>query len=66
MSVRAYMDATSLVFTHKYFEQIYLATQGTTQNCTKMLRMLLLLYRLHIIASDQIKEDRNKKKSFFF
>ena len=28
--------------------------------------MLSLLYRLHIFASDQIKEERNKKKSFYF
>jgi len=28
--------------------------------------MLLLLYRLHIFASDQIKEERNKKKFLLF
>lgn len=45
-------------------DQIYFATLVTTQNFTKMLRKLLLFYRLHIFESDQIKEERNKKKSF--
>lgn len=46
-------------------DQIYFATLVTTQNFTKMLRKLLLFYRLHIFESDQIKEERNKKKKFF-
>ena len=38
-----------------YLGQSYLATLVTPQNCTKCLEILLLLYKLHILASDQKK-----------
>ena len=36
-----------------YWGQSYLATLVTPQNCTKCLEILLFLYNLHILASDQ-------------
>ena len=43
-----------------YLGQSYLTTLVTLQNCTKCLEILLLLYKLHILASNQ------KKFLFFF
>ena len=56
-----------MVFTHTYCEQIYLATGWLQRKIAqKCLEMLLFLYRLHIFASDQIKEEKNKKSFCFF
>ena len=38
-----------------YLGQSYLATLVMPQNCTKCLEILSLLYKLHILASDQKK-----------
>ena len=35
----------------------------TSQNCTTTIEVLLLLYNLHIFASDQIKEERNNNNN---
>ena len=46
-----------------YCKQIYLATLVTAQKC---LEMSFLLYKLHIVASDQIKEEKKQEKDFAF
>ena len=38
-----------------FLGQSYLATLVTPKNCTKYLEILILLYKLHILASDQKK-----------
>ena len=42
-----------------YRGQSYLAKLVMAQNCTKCLEILLLLYDLHIFASEQIKAENN-------
>ena len=42
-------------YTFFFLGQSYLAPLVTPQNCTKYLEILILLYKLHISASDQKK-----------
>ena len=51
-----------VVFTHAHFEQIYLQTLVTTQNCTKMLRNGTFV--VHICITPKKKKKGETKKFF--